>query len=407
MDRIANIQAFEILGARGKPTIEVELTTEKGCVASASVPSGTSKGRYEAFERYDGGTRYDGYGVRKAVETINTQLCEALTGMDVTAQQEIDRRMCDLDQTSDKHNLGGNAILAVSVAACKAGALSVGLPLYRYIGGLEARKLPGIVATVISGGSYSQSGLCFEDYMYLVDCNKRPFSECLETLVALRFALAKRLSQEFGAFPEDGGALAPPLASTEAALDIMMEVISQAGCQDYVTLGLDVAADEFYDETARRYRLGERMVSGQELLEYYQQLAAWYPLTYLEDGFQQDDFECFAKLKQCLPQIQVVGDDLFATNAERLEKGIALDCANTLLLKINQAGSLSDALDAAQTAKRAGYGITVSLRSGETTDPFIADLAVGLGARQIKLGSPVRGERNAKYNRLLRIEQEL
>lgn len=394
------------MNAKGKPTVEVEVVTSSGKAGIASVPSGTSKGRYEAHELYDNETRYSGYGVRKAVENVNTVIRNAIQDMDILNQRKIDRLMIDLDGTKNKGRLGGNAILATSVAVAKAGAASAGVPAYRYLGGLKAVAVPNIAATVISGGLFSPSNLEFEDYLLMLEgfpC----FADSVEALVSMRLLLAKKMIEKYGDFPEDGGALAPPLGSTEEAFEAMLIVAREVGCEKFVSLGLDVAANELFDPQSGLYNMTNKKMDADELIDYYQKLCADYPLTFIEDPFEQDQWDDFSKLKKRLPGVQIVGDDLFVTNVERLRMGIEKDCANTLLLKINQVGTVSEAIDAALLAQKNNYYITASLRSGETTDDFVADMAVGMGARQIKLGSPVRGERNTKYNRLLKIECEL
>lgn len=407
MDTIVSSTGREILNARGKPTVEARVVTAGGHIGVASVPSGTSRGKYEAFELYDGGVRYGGYGTRTAANNISTEIDRRLYGMDVTDQRAIDQALIQLDGTPNKERLGGNAILAASVAAAKAGASSRGVTLYKALAEDKAQwKLPNIIATVIAGGEFSTSGLEFEDYLYILDgfdC----FDNMLEGLVILRTLLEKRLRKKYGNFPEDGGALAAPLRSTREAFDIMLAVAKEAGLEKYVTLGLDVAASELWDQGTGLYRLCGRELKTDRLSEEYVKLCREYPLTYLEDPFEQDEWNAYTLIKSRLPHIQIVGDDLFATNVQRLQQGIDRDCANGLLLKINQIGTVSEAMDASKLAQAHGIDVTVSLRSGETTDDFIADLSVAIGARQIKLGSPVRAERNAKYNRLLAIQHEL
>lgn len=407
-DRIKCIRGREILNANGKPTVEAELETENGICVTASVPSGTSRGKYEAYELYDGGSRFGGYGTRMAAGNISGELSDALKGHDVTDQKGIDRLMCSLDGTSDKRRLGGNAILAVSVAAARAGALAAELPLYRYLSQEKRKmKMPDIIATVISGGVFSGSGMEFEDYMYLLkdfDC----FKDQLEALVTLHQSLEKNLRKKYGAFPEDGGALGAPCSSSEEAFKWMMDTAKEHGLEQHTELGLDVAASELFDEDKQIYRLqGGKVMHRRELMSYYESLCRAYPLTLIEDGFEQNDFESFARMREGLRGVQIVGDDLFATNYRRLQKGIEEKSGNGVLLKINQIGTVTEALETNDLARANGYDVLVSLRSGETNDDFIADLAVGIGARQIKLGSPVRQERNAKYNRLLKIADEL
>lgn len=406
MITIKQVIGREILNARGKPTVEAKIITSDGRSAVASVPSGTSRGKYEAHELYDGDNRYDGFGTRKAAENVSGEINRALAGMDVTNQRAIDEKLIALDGTQNKKRLGGNAILAASVAAAKAGAMSQNIPLYSTLGN-DSRRLPDIIATVIAGGAFSTSGLEFEDYLYVLHGFDR-FDQMLETLVRLRKLLQKKLRARYGDFPQDGGALAAPMASTAEAFETMLEIAKQCGVQNHVTVGLDVAASELLDNKKNRYILAGKQLSVEALTDYYLHLCDVYPLTYIEDPFDQDDFSAYTTLKKRLDKhIQLVGDDLFVTNVARLKEGIERDCANGILLKINQIGTVTEAVDASSMAQAHSMDVTVSLRSGETTDDFIADLSVGIGARQIKLGSPVRAERNAKYNRLLQIQQEL
>ena len=407
MDVIQRVRAREILNAKGKPTVEVELTTKSGIVTVASSPSGTSTGAYEAFELYDHGPRYQGFGVRKAVSNVNSLIAPELKGKNVLDQAEIDGIMRDLDGTPNKSRLGGNAILAVSVAVAKAGAKSAGLPVYRYLAPANADfKMPGIVATVMAGGSFTPSGLEFEDYMFVLK-TEGLFSETLERLSTLRYTLGEIIAEQYGRVPIDGGALAPPIRDSEVAFRHMMAAAERSGYTEKTGLGLDLVAGEYYDKETRKYSLGGAHLSEDEAIAFYKTLGGTYPISYWEDAFEEDGFKAFAKLKKAMPGVQIVGDDLFATNVERLRMGIAAKSANGLLVKINQAGSVSDTLEACNTAKTNGMDLIVSMRSGETADDFIADLAVALGARQVKLGSPVVLERNIKYNRLLRIEEDL
>ena len=404
MDKIKNIKAFEILNAKGNPTVEVELTTEEGYVATASVPSGTSTGSYEAYVLNDGESRYGGKGVRKAVDNVNSIIAPALCGHNLDSQEEIDNMMIQLDGTFNKARLGANSILPVSVAFAKARALSMREPLYANLVKKDRYVLPDVIATMVSGGEFSPSGLDFEDYLYIFH-SFPSFDKQMEAIVKLRKSLEKELVGRYGAFPEDGGALAPPLSSTEEAFEVMLKVRDSLDLSDNVTLGLDVAASELYESEEKKYRC-KGLMDSKTLAGYYRELIDKYPLTYVEDGFDEDDIEGFRYFSQLLPPaIQNVGDDLFTSNIGRLEAYSSV--ANGLLLKINQIGSVSEAIKAANYAKEHGMDVTVSLRSGETCDNFIADLAVAIGAKQIKLGSPVRAERNAKYNRLLRIAEEL
>ena len=406
MARIERITGWEILNAKGKPTVEAELITDTGIIVSASVPSGASTGKFEAYELYDGGSRFGGKGTRKAAANISGEIHDRIRGMDVADQEAIDKALILLDGTENKSRLGGNAILAASCAVAKAGAMVTGQPVYRHIGRKDTYQIPHIVSTVISGGPLSPSGLEFEDYLIHLDgfdC----FGEGLEAICKIRRLLGQYCLEQFPAVMEDAGALAPPLPSTGAAFEMILRAAEEAGCLDKVHLGLDVAASGIYDEKTGCYRTSQGMLDTRSLMDYYVSLCQKYPIIYLEDPFQEEDFQAFAELTKMLPGVQIVGDDLFATNADRLRHGIAMGAGNAILMKLNQAGTVTETLQTAQIAHRAGFGVTASLRSGETTDDFQADVAVAAGAWQMKLGSPVRGERNAKYNRLWRIEQQM
>jgi enolase len=403
---IKSITGREILNSRGKPTVEAELITSNGLVVTASVPSGTSTGKYEARELFDGGKRYAGFGTRKAAENISSEINQALCGLDVTDQRSIDKQLIEIDGSDQKQRLGGNAILAASMACAKAGALYLGLPVYRYLGGFQATKLPDIASTVISGGAFSPSGLEFEDYLLIIE-GLPSFSESVEALCHMRKILERICIDRYGAVAEDGGALAPSMSSTEEAFETILLAAKDAGYEQHVKLGLDVAANELYLADQGIYRMKNHLMDASTLTQYYQKLVKDFPLIYIEDPFTEDHWDDFAKLTELLPEVQIVGDDLFATNSVRLAKGISLHAANTLLLKVNQAGTITEAMDAACLAIDHRIAITASLRSGETNDDFQADLAVAVRARQMKLGSPVRGERNAKYNRLMWIENDL
>jgi enolase len=403
---IEHVEAREILSGRGRPTVEVELITSDGIKVEASVPSGTSKGKYEAWEVYDGGKRFGGLGVKKAVENVNVQIAPKLMGESVLNQRRIDNLLIELDGTKNKMKLGSNGILAVSLAVAKAGAEFAELPLYRYLGGFGADRLPVPLATVISGGKHSPSSLDFEDFL-LVFAGFSKFAVALEALVEIRYLLEKNLKEKFGLIPEDGGALAPAISDNTQAFDLMLEAVDKAGFTGKVALGLDVAGSDLYLKEKGLYKVVGREMEAEELIDYYICLTKQYPLVFIEDPFDQDDFINFSKLTAALPNKKIVGDDLFVTNPSRIKMGIEQKAANTLLLKVNQIGTVSEAFDAGVLARQNHFSVAVSLRSSDTNDSFIADLAVGLGAEQIKLGSPVRGERNAKYNRLLKIEQEL
>jgi enolase len=405
-DRITSLTAREILAGSGWPTVEVCLSTERGQKVTASAPAGTSTGKHEARALYDGGSRYQGKGVLRAVGNVERKIAPAMHGLELANLEGLDQVMLDLDGTPDKSNLGANAILPVSVACAKALALAQDQSIFQCLADSAPDRLPVPIATVIAGGSYSPSGLVFEDYLYIMR-DFACFAEALEALVRLRFTLQSLLVERFGPVPEVGGALAPPLASTQQAFEVMLEAAKRAGLEGRVGLGLDVAASEFYLSGEEAYRIEGNMASARQLAEVYQQLERDYPLVFLEDPFHEDDFTSHAALAADLPGCRIVGDDLFASHPERIARGVRERSAHAILLKINQIGTVSQALRAAAIARRGGLGVTVSLRSNETNDDFIADLAVALGAEQIKLGSPVRGERNAKYNRLLAIEEEL
>jgi len=406
MDTIHSIRATEILTSTGRPTVGVRLTTARGIEVWASVPSGTSTGQYEAKVVLDGGTRYGGRGVRRAVANVNDLIAPALIGEPTTSQEDLDGRMIELDGTPDKHALGSNAILAVSVALAKAGARGAGVPLYTYLGNRDAATMPVSFATIIAGGSFAPSPLDFEDYLIAVP-GASSFADSVEALVAIRACLGERLRARFGPVPEEGTAFSPQISETPEALDLMLQAAGDAGYGGKVVLGLDVVAGEFYDARTDRYRIGERLLTAQELQDVYTDLVAGYPMVFVEDPYHDDDFAGFARLTAALQGTQIVGDDLFASNPGRLARGIEEEASNGLLLKVNQIGTVTEACRAGRMALDVGYTVTVSLRSSDTNDPFIADLAVGLGATQMKLGCPIRGERIAKYNRLLEIEADL
>jgi len=403
---IRSIEAYEILTGPGRPTLEVELTTDSGIQVTASVPSGTSTGSHEAKALFDGGTRFRGYGVRGAVENVNGIIAPALHGEAVTCQEKVDRQLIDLDGTPNKEKLGGNSILAVSLAVAKAGAASLGLPLYRYLGGLGANRLPVPIATLIAGGNHSPAPLDFEDYLIGLD-GFDDFASAVEALSEIHYCLGTLLTKRYGEVPNSGGAYAPPLSGNAEAFETILEAVEKAGSAGRVSLGIDAVGNDLYLPEKGRYRVSGRELDVDEYIAYFLGLTRAYPLELIEDPFHEDDFDSQAKLTALLPTKRIVGDDLFVTNSARLSQGIRCQAGNTLLLKVNQAGTVSEAFQAGMLAKRNDFGVIVSLRSNDTNDSFIADLAVALGAEGIKLGGPVRGERNAKYNRLLRIERQL
>ena len=405
-DTIERLDALEVLSGSGRPTVSARLRTRLGVEVHASVPSGTSKGKYEAFELCDGGDRYRGLGVRTAVHNVDTLIAPALVGAPVADQARIDEIMLALDGTDDLRCLGANAILSVSMATARAGARSCGIPLYEHLGGSEVDTLPVPIATMIAGGQHSPSSLDIEDYIVMPSGFSR-FSDALEALVETRTVLEELLCARFGAIPDVGGALAPPVADSREAFSTILEAAERAGYGGRMRLGVDVAASAFYDRENDSYALGGSDKSREEVVDFFRALTVEYPLDFIEDAFDEDDFAGFSMMTAALPGHEIVGDDLFVSNVDRIQTGIEKAAGNAVLLKVNQIGTVSGARAAARLAIDNGFSVTVSLRSSDTNDSFIADLAVAVGAKRIKLGSPVRGERNAKYNRLLAIEREL
>lgn len=402
--RIAKIFAREIINGRGVPAVEVDLTTEAGVRVCASAPSGTSVASYEAVELRDGDKRYNGKGVRKAVDNINTILRSALIGMDVRNQYEIDRKMIELDGTENKSRIGGNALTAVSLAVTKAGAECSGLPVYRYIGGTRATSLPIVCVNMISGSPTAGNKLDFEDYL-LVPYGFDTFKDLIQASIEVFHILHKNLEKRLGLIAQIT-ALAPNLDTNEEAFEAIVEAIDEAGYTGRIGVGIDAALDQMYNRKTKMYDLQKGQYTRDELIAYYKELANKYPLLFIEDGLYEDDLEGFAKLTKEVP-ILIIGDDLFATNKERLAKGAEKGAGNAILFKVNQAGTVSEALETAAVANNLNYAIIASTRSGETNDPVQADLAVAIGAKMMKLGCPLRGEMVAKYNRFLQIEEEL
>ncbi len=396
-----------MLDSRGNPTVEAEVFTADG-FGRALVPSGASTGTLEAVELRDGEEAYGGKGVSRAVANVNGEIADALLGRDVTRQQEIDLAMSDLDATNNKGNLGANAILAVSMAVARAAAASVGLPLYRYLGGPAARVLPVPCLNVLNGGAHAANSVDIQEFM-LVPAGFPSYSEALragvEVYHALKQVMAGRgLATNVG----DEGGFAPDLPTNEAAIELLLEGIEEAGYQvgDEIGIALDVAATEFHREG--RYHLEGRELDAGEMIDYLADLASSHPLVSIEDGMSEEDWDGWKALTKRLgDDTQLVGDDLFVTNNEILRRGIEEKAANSILIKVNQIGSVSETLHTMETAERAGFTRMVSHRSGETEDTFISDLAVATNAGQIKTGAPARGERTAKYNQLLRIEERL
>jgi enolase len=404
-DLIKAIHAREILDSRGNPTVEVEVVTENGFFGRAAIPSGASTGIYEAVELRDGGERYHGKGVTKAVSAVEGEIAAELVGFPVTEQRRLDEEMIRLDGTENKGRLGGNAILGVSVACAKAAAASSGVKLYEYVDP-EASLLPVPFFNVINGGKHAGNQLDFQEFM-VAPTGAESFREALRMGSEIYQTLKDRLLEGYGKNAinvGDEGGFSPPMKSPEEALEAVTASAEELGYGGVTTMAMDVAASSFYKDGAYSY-MGKTLSRG-ELIDVYRELVSKYPIFSIEDPLEEEDYEGFAEMTQALP-IQIVGDDLFVTNVKRLRKGIEMGACNSLLWKVNQIGSLTEARDAARLAMKSGYTVMASHRSGETEDPFVADLSVGIGCGQIKSGAPCRGERTAKYNQLLRIEEWL
>ncbi|MDI9636589.1 phosphopyruvate hydratase [Kamptonema cortianum] len=410
MPAIVQITAREIIDSRGNPTVEVDVLLEDGSLGRAAVPSGASTGAFEAVELRDGDkSRYMGKGVLNAIENINERLAPALMEFESTDQEGLDALMREMDGTSNKANLGANAILGVSLAAAKATAISSDLPLYKYVGGVNARTLPVPMLNILNGGQHADSNVDFQEFMVLpiaFDTFSKALQAGCEIFHSLKSVLKKSgLGTGYG----DEGGFAPNLASQELAFDYILEAISAAGYEPgkQVWLGIDAAATEFFENGEYVYKNGARK-SGPAQVEYLAELVDKYPLISIEDGIAEDDWDSWNELTRVVgDRVQLVGDDLFVTNVERLERGITAGTANSILIKVNQIGSLSETLAAVEMATRAGYTSVMSHRSGETEDATISHLAVATNCGQIKTGAPNRTDRVAKYNELLRIEEEL
>ena len=407
---ILDVLARQILDSRGNPTVEVDVLLEDGSMGRAAVPSGASTGIHEAVERRDGGDTWGGKGVSDAVDAVNTEIFETVAGLDAMEQVFIDRALIDLDDTPNKGRLGANAILGVSLAVAKASAESVGLPLYSYLGGRMAKRLPVPMMNIINGGAHGDNRVDFQEFM-VMPAGAESFSEGLRWGAEIFHALRKLLKDAgHNTNVGDEGGFAPNLDSTKAGLDFVMKAIETAGYRpgEQVCLALDVASTEFFE--GGQYRLdGEgRSLSSPEMADYLAELSAAYPIRSIEDGLAEDDWEGWAYLTgKAGKQVQLVGDDLFVTNPARLERGIRDSVGNSILIKVNQIGTLTETLEAVDMAHRNGFTAVMSHRSGETEDTTIADLAVATGCGQIKTGSLSRSDRVAKYNQLLRIEEEL
>ena len=412
MSAISSVFAREILDSRGNPTIEVEIQLESGAWGRAAVPSGASTGKREATELRDGDSqRYRGKGVQQAVRNVEETIAPEIEGMEATEQAALDRALLELDGTPNKSGLGANAVLGVSLAVARAAADDVGLPLYAYLGGVGARLLPVPLMNILNGGAHADNGLDFQEFM-LVPAGADSFSAALRMGVEIFHVLKDLLKEKgFATGVGDEGGFAPALKSNTAALEFFMQAIERAGYRpgEDVFLALDVAASEFAD-AGGRYRLAREgaVRTSDELIAIYESLADRFPIVSIEDGLGEDDWSGWGALTRRLgARMQLVGDDLFVTNPAVIQQGIKNGIANAVLVKVNQVGTLTETMEAIELAKRAGYGTVISHRSGETEDTFIADLAVAVNAGQIKTGSLARSERTAKYNQLLRIEEEL
>ena len=408
MSIIKKVYAREILDSRGNPTVEVEVTLDNGSIGRAAVPSGASTGAFEAAELRDGGKRYLGKGVQTAVKNVNEKLAPIVIGSNTEDQRNLDEQMIKLDGTKNKSNLGANAILGVSLAAARAGANSANQSLFKFIGGSDAKTLPVPMMNILNGGAHADTNVDIQEFM-VAPIGAQTFKESLrwgaEIYHSLKSVLKKKgLATSIG----DEGGFAPNLASNRAALDLILEAVDLAGFKagSEIALAMDVAATEFFDNGS--YKFEGKQLTSDQMITYYSELVSTYPLVSIEDPLDEDDWDGWAKLTAQLgDKVQIVGDDLFVTNPERLLRGIESKTANALLVKVNQIGTLTETIDAVNLAHKNSYRSMMSHRSGETEDTTIADLAVALNCGQIKTGAPARSERVAKYNQLLRIEEEL
>jgi enolase len=409
---IKDIKARMVLDSRGNPTVQVKTVTEGLGLGIANAPSGASTGAHEAVEIRDGGKEFKGKGVSRAVENVNKVIAPALIGLDSRRQQLIDRKMIEIDGTPNKSRLGGNAIVATSLSVAKAAASTMGLPFYAYLGGYVADTLPVPMLNIINGGVHAGNKLDFQEFM-IVPAGFSSFKEAIKAAVEVYADLKKILKEKYG--PQainvgDEGGYAPPIEKVRDALDILIQAIKAAGYDPWnqVVIALDVASTQFYREDKGVYVLEGTEYTREQLIDFYEKLVSEYPIVSIEDPLQEEDFEGFAEITRRLgSKVLIVGDDLFTTNPARLKKGIDLKAGNAILVKVNQVGTLSETLEVVKMAFTNGYRAVISHRSGETEDTSIADISVGVGAGLIKTGAPARGERTAKYNRLLEIEEEL
>ena len=408
--KIKSIHAREVLDSRGNPTVEVDLKTENG-LFRAMVPSGASAGSHEALELRDGGNRYGGKGVLKAVDNVNNIIAKKIVGLDCTMQEDIDRVMIELDGTENKEVLGANAILPVSISVCKAGASALDMPLYEYIGklfGTKIKTIPVPMCNVINGGKHAGQENSIQEHM-IMPVDAESFREAIRSVAETYHNMQKILKTKYGAgailIGDEGGFAPPQIKSVEDRLDLMLEAARKAGYND-MKIAIDPAASEFFKNGV--YTIGTKDMSGGELVDFYADLVSSYPIVSIEDGHAEDDWESWQEMTRKLGnKIQIVGDDIFVTNTKRIKKGIELNAANSVLIKVNQIGTITETLNAMRMTFDNKWTAVVSHRSGETEDSFIADLVVGTGAGQIKTGAPARSDRNAKYNQLLRIEEHV
>jgi enolase len=410
MTKISSVHARQILDSRGNPTVEVDVTLERGARGRAAVPSGASTGEFEATELRDGGSRWGGKGVTQAVANVNGELAAAAIGLDASDQRALDDALIALDGTANKSRLGANAILGVSLACAHAAAADAGQPLWRYLGGADANVLPVPMMNVLNGGAHADNRVDFQEFM-IVPCGAASFGEALrvgaEVFHALKSTLKGRGLNTAGG---DEGGFAPDLGSNEEALQVLVEGIEAAGYRpgEDVGIALDPATSEIFEGGSYSLAHEGRVLSSAEMADYWAQMASSYPILSIEDGMDEEDWEGWKLLTEKIgASVQLVGDDLFVTNTERLGRGIGLGVGNSILIKVNQIGTLTETLDAITMAREAGYSAVMSHRSGETEDTTIADLAVATGCGQIKTGAPSRSDRVAKYNQLLRIEEAL
>ncbi|UXD21208.1 enolase [Ignicoccus pacificus DSM 13166] len=406
--QIVSVKGRWILDSRGNPTVEVDVVTACGALGRAAAPSGASKGSREALELRDGEKAFHGKGVSKAVKNVNEEIANALKGLDALDQRKVDLTMIELDGTSNKSRLGANAIVATSMAVAKAAANSLGLPLYRYLGGPLADELPTPLLNVINGGEHAGNDLAIQEFM-IVPWDFSSFSEALQAASEIYHTLKGYLKERYGKSAinvGDEGGFAPPMKETREALDALVEAIKESGYEGRVALALDAAATHFYDPNKDVYVIDGQELDREGLLEFYEKLIQEYPIVSIEDPLQENDWEGFKEAVKRL-KVRIVGDDLLVTHPDLVAKAIKEGAANAVLVKVNQVGTVSEAWDVVDMAHRSKWAAIVSHRSGETEDTFIADFAVGVGAKAIKTGAPARGERTAKYNRLLRIEEEL